>query len=67
MLIQVFGIWLMASNIALLEPKGSQRQNCNVYMVSGGGYAVTHIYGKIENHTCPEVAAEINKQIKEAK
>ncbi len=63
MLINVFGVWLMAANIALLDPNDD---NCTVYLVSGAGYGVRHIKHEYEERSCDEVAAEINRQVKAA-
>lgn len=61
MLIKIFGIWLVANNIAMLEPEG--REGCTIYMVSGAGYGRPHIRWEYENRTCDEIANEINRQI----
>jgi hypothetical protein len=60
MLIKVFGIWLMASNINHLEPSLLASENCIIRMNELGSSR-----GAIAtNKTCDEVAEEINKQIK---
>jgi hypothetical protein len=55
MLIKVFGIWLMAANINTLDASGN---SCLAY--GNGSYA--RVYFK--NHTCDQVAEEINNQLK---
>jgi hypothetical protein len=70
MLIKVFGIWLMTSNITFLQPdimsqatllfssSNSAPKNCQVWFSMGGdlGY-------KSFNKTCDEVGKEINKKL----
>jgi hypothetical protein len=64
MLIKVFGIWLMASNVAFLSPGGqslnSAEEGC---FVSFAGER----YKYFQPYACNQVAAEINKQIKASK
>lgn len=54
MLIKVFGIWLMASNITFLVPMDD---SCRVRYMD---YA-----SDFKNKSCDQVGNEINKQIKE--
>ena len=59
MLIKVFGIWLMASNINYLDPRSRilDGESCRVYM--NGKDAHYEVSG-----SCNRLAEEINKQIK---
>lgn len=59
MLIKVFGLWLVAANIQALEPPNtifgwSPMGKCFIRTGSFGG--------EWSDHTCEEVAAEINRQ-----
>lgn len=54
MLIKVFGIWLMANNITYLEDTNNNK--CLIKY----GYTTYLIFNQ---HSCDEVAAEINKQL----
>ncbi len=64
MLIKVFGVWLMASNITSLNSNIIIRNNsdsgtlCRVFSNGKDNYVL------MSDHSCDEVAAEINKQIK---
>jgi len=58
MLINILGMWIMSSSIFRLEPV---RSGCDMFYRSNSGKSV---YETIQNKTCDEVAAEINKQIK---
>ena len=59
MLIKIFGIWLIASNIAYLQPY----KNSSCFIMYPGNRNVS-----IEiDQTCDQVAEEINKQVKNAK
>ena len=65
MLIKVFGIWLMASNIAFLEPSNSK---CSVQFINVGSSPLSNAKWNSMisvKYSCDEVAAEINKQLKE--
>ena len=64
MLIKVFGIWLMVSNINHLNDDVSDDKTCRIYMNATNQY---YEYFPIENTPCDSVAAEINRQIKESK
>jgi hypothetical protein len=57
MLIKVFGIWLMATNITFLE---DFRGDCTVSFFTGGNASYVAIV-KYENKSCDEVAKEINR------
>lgn len=59
MLIKIFGIWLMATNINALWDKGG---DCHIEM-----NATNHWRRVIEDTPCSDVAAEINRQIREQK
>jgi len=66
MLIKVFGIWLMASNIQYLSPdvESSNKDNftqklCYIKYADNNTTPLAFY-----NYTCDEVAAEINKQLK---
>lgn len=71
MLIKVFGIWLMAANIIQLQPNfllrglGPKYSPCAIILQPERGHSVDINYIATDK-TCDEVAAEINKQIKEA-
>lgn len=56
MLIKVFTIWVLASNISVLKPKTSER--CFLQMNANDAY---HMF----TQDCDTVANEINKQIRE--
>ena len=56
MVVSVFGLWIMASNISFLNP--SQVKDACVIVFQGKNTHVT-IYAK----TCKEVAEEINKKL----
>lgn len=58
MLINVFGVWLVAANIVFMQP-GTFGAKCAVHFFHAKGPAI------FVSHTCDEVAAEINKQTKE--
>lgn len=61
MLIQIFGIWLLASNMNWLEDDmGYHEIECIVHMnqnTYGAGPLI------IKGHKCDEVASSINKQL----
>lgn len=63
MLIKIFGIWLMASNINFLIKEGDK--NCEIVYGFGGYYGFKKGLGL--PYACDIVAAEINKQIKASK
>lgn len=59
MLIKIFGIWLLASNITFLNPR--VESGCIINFINAASDA-NHIH--LIDHTCDDVAQEINKQIK---
>lgn len=63
MLISIFGVWLMASNITMLNPSGIGSHSCNVYFTSGGDLYTSNLSQNFSGHTCDQVAAKINEQI----
>lgn len=63
MLIKVFGIWILSGAAYFLAPIGAHNEDCQLDISVGMN---TRVH-RIENHTCDEVAAEINKQIQESK
>ena len=68
MLINVFGVWLMAAQIAILEPNSRfAGTGCTIYFSSGGGFGETHIKKYVDDKTCDEVSEEINKQLTKGK
>ena len=62
MLINVFGIWLNPRNISYLYD-GNSPGNCTIYFNSADKN--TQCYIAIKDVTCDQMAAEVNKQIKE--
>lgn len=67
MLIKIFGIWVMSTAILGLKPSSAlfnQKEDCYVLLNSDANYspAPTSIH---TNKNCDEVAAEINKQLKD--
>lgn len=62
MLINVFGLWLMGQNVSYLEPDGDK---CKIYFIATDISSYKERYRELSK-SCDEVAAEINKQIKEA-
>lgn len=62
MLIKVFGVWLALNNGYLQEGPWSSK-TCTINFSNRAGYSTLDF----ENHTCDEVAEEINKQTKGAK
>ena len=60
MLIKVFGIWLMTSNVLALKPYGA---DCFVDTIKG----VRAWQIIIEDRTCDQVAEEIKRQLKHEK
>lgn len=63
MLIKVFGIWLMTSNISHLGYLASDDKTCFIHM-NAAQYASSF---PVPNTSCNSVAQEINRQIKESK
>lgn len=61
MLIKVFGIWLMTTNISHLSATAFDANDCVIKMVPT--YNSSFQSGK----SCDETAAEINRLIKEVK
>ncbi len=61
MLINIFGLWLMAANIMYLE-KSSDPADCRIYFTVpiDHGYE----YQTMVDKSCDVVAEEINKQLK---
>lgn len=59
MLIKVFGIWLMASNVTSLSERNG---SCGIYMTNEYSSPIN-----VKNISCDEVAEEINRQIREVK
>jgi len=60
MLIKVFGIWLMASNINYLDERVHLIYDDSCQLFMNGGIFSWHNFKR----PCNEVAEEINKQIK---
>ncbi len=60
MLINVFGLWLMAANISFLNST-THKDACVINFLGQDTYAT------MQKRTCKEIAAEINKQLKESK
>lgn len=58
MVINVFGIWLMAMNISYLVP---DRGNCFINFTMGGPVRAD-ISVRVNDKSCDEVAKEINKK-----
>lgn len=56
MLMKVFGIWILLSNITYLEPGGDRA--CRIHF-AGDKFQ----YLDIEKKSCDEVAAEIRKNL----
>lgn len=53
-MISIFGIWLLAANITYLQPLST---DCRVFF--------SYEYINFKDHTCDEVAAEINDKMKD--
>lgn len=60
MLIKVFGIWLMANSILFLDKEGA---GCKVIYGYAGKFGTEA--GLVFRESCDEVAAEINRQLRE--
>ena len=58
MLIKVFGVWLIASNVSFLNPK--VESGCMINFVNANRESN---YIHMTNHKCDDIAAEINKQM----
>jgi hypothetical protein len=56
MLVKIFGIYLLTSTITSLTPYYGPLVGCTIF--------TNNSHFSIDNYTCDEVAAEINKQIK---
>lgn len=69
MLIKVFGIWLMAANIQYLSPDYTFSSSDDDFTQKICYIKYTHNNTRVLTiyRTCDEVAAEINKQIRESK